>query len=177
MNLNKSILTIIIMLFSFLSYSQIDGNKVKMLSAKIEVSLPDNFYRMTQEAIDIKYPYNSNKPQEVYTDKLGEINFTASLRENLPTEERHLPEVKKVLLKNIKTRGVSIVSDKFIKINNKVYILIEFISQGLDKKIYNMLYASNLNGKLLIGNFNFPNNEYDKKYNEAKYALNTLKIL
>lgn len=175
LSLNK--ILIAFLLITNTCFSQEQGNKVNFISGQLEVSLPNDFYKMTEEAIQVKYPYKNNRPQEVYTDELGKVNFTASLRENMPTQEYHLPEVKKVLLSNIEKRGVTLISDKFIKVNGKVFILLEFTSQGLDKEIYNMMYASNLNGKLLIGSFNFPNAEYDTWYNEAKYTISSLREL
>lgn len=151
-----------------------ETENVIFLLGQLQVSLPSNFSKLTRDIIELKYPYSNNSPQEVYSDEFGKVNFTASLRENMPTEPHHLNEVKEVLVNNIQQNNITIIKEGFTQIDDKKFVLIEFTSEGVDEMIYNIMYASSLKGKLLIGNFNFPNMEFVKWYDRG---LNTIKSM
>ena len=102
--------------------------------------LPDNFKDMSPEAAKSKYPMEQ-RPQVIKTSEDTKINFTFSLIDQPITNEQVEELVKyiKKILRNAKP-DIRFVEDKIQEVNKLTIGWFDFVSNGYDQKIYNLMY-------------------------------------
>lgn len=126
---------------------------VSLYGGKLKVSVPVSFTEMSAAKIAIKYPNAGNRPNVVYTNERASVNVTFT-QVAMPTEQEDLPEVKEVLSQQLQAVKPMNFQSRIEKINGFDYAVFEFESQALDSRIYNLMFATDVDGKLLIGTFN-----------------------
>ncbi len=147
---------------------------VKMYNNKLSISIPATFTLMPQAIIDSKYPNKYKNPQIVYTNSESSVNVAFSQTDE-QTEEYDLPEVKNYLTKQVQAGKFQGFVSRIEKINGHDYIVFEFISQAIDTRIYNLVFVTNLDHKLLTGTFNCTT-ELEKEWKpKAKEMLASLR--
>ncbi|MEO5984205.1 MAG: hypothetical protein ABIP80_01800 [Ferruginibacter sp.] len=125
----------------------------KILSQKGEVMLPSDFKQMDINTIILKYPNEGGRPNEVYTNTNSSVNiaFTHSIKKATASDiKKHADELIKIL----KQRGLTIISQSQEKIKGKDFLMVEFNSKALNGTLYNKMFFTTLEGRLLIGSFN-----------------------
>lgn len=126
----------------------------KVLNDKISLLLPLDFKLMDNETLIIKYPNTGNRPTEVYTNDKGSINIAFNHTTNALRKEE-LSQVKTVIRQQLlNTKGVTIINSSSVKINNIDFVIIEFMSKAIDTEIYNKMFITSLENRLLLGTFN-----------------------
>lgn len=70
---------------------------------------------------------------------------------------------------------VEILKTDKLKINGSEFVTIEFISNAIDTKIYNAMFITTLNGKLLLGTFNCTVNDLNKWKPISKKIISSIK--
>lgn len=128
---------------------------------KMSVMLPDNFKDMSPEAAKSKYPMEQ-RPQVIKTSEDTKINFTFSLIDQPITNEQVEELVKyiKKILRNAKP-DIRFVEDKIQEVNKLTIGWFDFVSNGYDQKIYNLMYYLPIDGKVMHGIFNCPLQDAD----------------
>lgn len=150
--------------------------KKNLLGGKLMVELPNNFDLMSKEMLASKYP-ESNRPTIVYTNKEGSINFAFNHTFNdIPKDK--LPKVLPVFVGQFNSIYPQIkwFKKEVEKINGKDFVILEFITPAIDSKIYNIMYVTVLEGRMLMCSFNcleYQRNEWEAK---AKKSLNSVVI-
>jgi len=167
-------------LLSTLNYSEFqttDGLvKLNLIDNKITVDLPSSFELMTEKMLEAKYPSN-NRPTLVYTNKDGTINFAFNHTNNsIPADK--LPEVLPVFVQQFNSSYPQIewIKKNVGKVNKKDFIKLEFITPAMDSKIYNIMYVTVLEGRLLMSSFNCLESQMKDWSKDAKKSLNSIKI-
>lgn len=123
---------------------------------KMSIMLPETFADMSLEAAKLKYPMEQ-RPQIIKTSEDTKINFTFSLIEQ-PLENEQVKEIVqffKKVLRNAKP-DINFIEEKIETIDLKTLGWFDFISNGYDQKIYNLMYFVPIDGKLMHGIFNCP---------------------
>lgn len=126
--------------------------KVHVLDGKVSILLPEGFVDMPSETARIKYP-SEQRPQEIMTSDDGTVNFTFSLFEadfNEGQIEDALGQFKAVIRKV----NPAFIFYDFVVETDKALGWFDFKSYGLDEQIYNVMYITPVNGKLMHGIFN-----------------------
>lgn len=125
----------------------------RVLSGEMEMLLPARFVLMSDEMIDKKYPQSAQRPDEVYTNDKGTINIALNRTEN-NARSGDLPLILNTLEQQMGARIKNVVNRGVVDINDGMFGLIEFMSTAKDAEIYNLIFITTLEGKLVIGNFN-----------------------
>lgn len=147
----------------------------KVLNGKITLLLPLGFTQMDKSVLLMKYPNTANRPTEVYTNDKGSINIAFNHTENTISEQK-LSQVQAVIQQQLSsTNGVEILKTDKLKINGSEFVTIEFISNAIDTKIYNAMFITTLNGKLLLGTFNCTVNDLNKWKPISKKIISSIK--
>jgi len=172
-----SILSVAVVIFilSAAFVSTIDLEKKSLLNDKVELKIPSAFQVMSDEILKIKYP-SENRPELVYTNESGGINVALSLTANSASQES-LSEVvdqfttvfKSASAIDWKGEGVNTINDRKVG-------YIEFVSPAMDTEIYNLLFFTDLDGKLLICTFNCVKKNMKEWKTTAKEIMNSLRI-
>jgi hypothetical protein len=150
----KVILIILSLIYSLTACSQQDLVSKKVLSNKLNILIPKDFGLMSEDMLNAKYPIAGKRPSEVYTNATGSINIALNLTQNQVTQDK-LPEVETALKNQFtSTSNITFNSSELRTINGHKYVILDFYSQAVDTKIYNLMFVTSLNNKMIIGTFN-----------------------
>lgn len=157
--------------------SQQDLVTKKVLNNKLSILLPKDFVLMQNEMLELKYPIAERRPTEVYTDESGAINIALNLTQNQVTIEE-LPEMEKALRHQFtNTSNITFNFSEIRTINGHKYIVIDFYSQAVDTKIYNLMFVTSINNRILIGTFNCTIEHFVQWKPVGLKIINSLKII
>lgn len=134
-----------------------------LLDDKIAIWMPEDFEEFTQEEIDAVYLLG-NKPDVVYGNSY--LNFSVGFHytsNEVPNE--YMGDFLKIARMVLEKSGpkVTIYSEKVRKKGNHTVSSMELVSHTITDAIYNVMFYSSLNGKVLIGFINF-NYNYLNRY-------------
>jgi hypothetical protein len=147
-----------------------------LLNDKVELKIPADFEIMPDEMIRTKYP-SSNRPALVYTNKSGGINVALNLTPH---------EANQDLISSYKDNFVLTFKDAYPsadwkdsgvkKINGRKVGFLELVTPAIDTEIYNLVFFTDLEGKLLLCTFNCTKKNSREWVPVAKEIMNSLKI-
>lgn len=145
---------VLLFAYSLTSYSQQELVSKRVLGNKLNILIPKDFVSMSEDMLNAKYPIAGKRPSEVYTNATGSINIALNLTQNQITQDQ-LPEVETALKNQFtSTPNITFNSSEIRAINGQKYVIFDFYSQAVDTKIYNLMFVTSLNNKMLIGTFN-----------------------
>ncbi|UIO41946.1 hypothetical protein LOY85_24630 [Brevibacillus brevis] len=126
----------------------------KVLNDKVEILIPKGFTVMSEEMAKVKYP-TENRPSLIYTDEKGSINIAFSHTET-PVQDSLLKDLKDPMKQAFTNayKDATWYRDEVIQINGKNVGVFEMLTPGVDTKIYNLIFFTELDGKVLMTTFN-----------------------
>jgi hypothetical protein len=133
---------------------KVELDQVSILSNKIDMLIPKSFRIMSEELAKIKYP-SERRPTIIYTNESGSINVALSHTKNKATSSQ-ISEYMDVLKKTFKNLYPSAQwnNASVEKMNGKEVGVLELVTPAIDTEIYNLIWFTDLDGKLLISTFN-----------------------
>jgi hypothetical protein len=155
-----------------------DANRVYILDRKISFVPPEGFKQMTDAEMDKKYPDQENAPQLAYRNAEGDA--TVALRiTNQPLEIAQLPELKGVLSKHMESTvpGLKWIRKDMIAINGGSWLKMEATSQDKKEKLYNDMYFTAFQGRMLGMNFNAGVDRYPKLKAALEACRDSVQVL
>ena len=150
--------------------------KKDILGGKVEILLPKEFGIMSEEMMKVKYP-SDRRPTLVYTDEPGTINVAFNHSASQVTQEQieTFKDSFVGMFKNLypsaewKSSGVKVI-------NGRKVGYLELITPAVDTKIYNLLFFTDLDSRLLICTFNCVEAEQVRWTDPAQKILNSLTL-
>ncbi|MED1918365.1 hypothetical protein ACFVS2_32850 [Brevibacillus sp. NPDC058079] len=126
----------------------------KVLNDKVEILIPKGFTVMSDEMAKEKYPME-NRPSLIYTDEKGSINIAFSHTET-PIQDSLLKDMKDPMKQAFSNmyQDATWYRDEVIQINGKNVGVFELLTPAADTKIYNLIFFTELDGKMLMTTFN-----------------------
>lgn len=128
----------------------------RLFDGRMSIMLPDSFTDMAPEDAKKKYP-SENRPQIIMTNPDGTVNFTFNLLDQKIAQDQIIDArvqfrmlIQKVFPAN------EFFEDGVLEINNKSLAWFDFKSPGLDSSIYNLMFVTMLDWKMMIGIYNVP---------------------
>jgi hypothetical protein len=152
----KSVFLIVLFYLTGLSATpaKIELAKRSILDDKVEILLPTDFEIMSEEMMQWKYP-SEQRPTLVYTDETGGVNVAFN-HTTSTVEEAEFESLKNYLVSTMKNKyptakwkGTGIQT-----IHGRKVGYLELITPAIDTDIYNLLFFTTLDGRLLICTFN-----------------------
>jgi hypothetical protein len=165
------------MFFSMAVYSQQNLVSKNVLNNKLSILLPIDFVLMQNRILEVKYPIAERRPSEVYTDESGAINIALNLTQNQVDQEQLLEVEKALKAQFTSTPNITFNSSELRSINGQKYVILDFYSQAVDTKIYNLMFVTSLNNKMLIGTFNCTVEHLTQWKSVGQKIINSLKVL
>lgn len=149
--------------------------RVSLFENKMSLMLPETFADMPLEAAKLKYPMEQ-RPQIIKTSEDTKINFTFSLIEQ-PLKNEQVKETVQFFKKVLKTAkpDIHFIEEKLETVDTKTLGWFDFISNGYDQKIYNLMYFVPIDGKLMHGIFNCPQKEITNWKTVILQVMQTIK--
>ncbi len=132
----------------------IDLEKRSLIDGKIEILVPKEFTEMDMKEVLIKYP-GKNRPKLILTDESGTVNLGFSHADS-PADSTMIKDYKDVMINSYKQRapGTVFVGEGVTSIHGKKVGYFKMITQAIDQQIFNHIFLTDCEGKLLVGTFN-----------------------
>ncbi len=147
-----------------------------ILDGAIKILIPNDFVLMDGEMLNLKYP-KINRPTLVYTDSNGEVNIAFNYTQESITNA-DIPKIKTSILNQMKqVSSINLIDSELKNINNKEFFIIKFYSEAVDTKVYNLMFGTELKGRLLMSTFNCTIAHYDEWHPTADEILNSIEVL
>ncbi len=168
-----SILTIVITT-AFIVTNDLETKS--LLNDKVELKIPKDFDIMSEELMKLKYP-SERRPTLVYSNESGGINVALNLTQNQASQQL-IPAYQDNFVQTFKNLYPSAEwKDSGVKmINGKKVGFIELVTPAMDTEIYNLMFFTDLDGKLLLCTFNCTKESIDEWTPIAKEIMNSMKI-
>ncbi|QYA24520.1 hypothetical protein G3I01_03015 [Gramella sp. MT6] len=171
------ITSLIFLTFLLISASTgIDLEKRSLLNNRIELKIPKRFSIMAEDMMRTKYP-SERRPGLVYTNASGGINVALNLTQN-PADQSMIVPYKDNLMQTFKSLYPSAEwkSSGVKEVNGRKVGYLELVTPAIDTEIYNLLFFTDLDGKLLLCTFNCTKNSMSEWTPAAKEIMGSLKV-
>lgn len=127
---------------------------IVLFDNKLEIYLPEDFRDMPEELYRIKYP-SEKRPQIIKTDAEGVTNFNFNYF-NAPIKKGQIEGALKSLINILKKSdpSVEIYEEKTEELGLSLVSYVTFKTKAIDNDIFNIIYITSIENKLLHGMFN-----------------------
>ena len=132
------------------------GKPVSLAGGRVTFTPPPGFAAWTKEQIGRKYPPGPNAPQHVWANsERGTISVAVTFSPARISPEE-LPELKQFLEGFLPRAlpGIRWLKREFVTINGTRWVHFAMTSKAIDTTIYNDMYFTSFDGKMLGFNFN-----------------------
>ncbi|CAM5781063.1 MULTISPECIES: hypothetical protein [Brevibacillus] len=148
----------------------------KVLSDKVEILIPKGFDIMSEEMAKVKYP-SENRPTLIYTDAEGSINVAFN-HTATPIQDGQIKELKDQMKQMFEGLypDATWYKDEVTQINGKNVGYFELLTPAADTKVYNLIFFTELDGKLLMTTFNCTEQQMDEWKPLAQQILQSYKV-
>ncbi|TKI58731.1 hypothetical protein E8L90_26885 [Brevibacillus antibioticus] len=148
----------------------------KVLNDKVEILIPKGFTVMSEEMAKEKYPME-NRPSLIYTDEKGTINIAFNHTET-PIQDNLLKDMKDPMKQAFSNmyQDATWYRDEVIQINGKNVGVFELLTPAADTKIYNLIFFTELDGKMLMTTFNCTEDKMEEWKPLAQEILMSYKV-
>lgn len=139
---------------AYIDYEIVEFQETKLFDNKMSVWLPKSFIEMPKPMIKIKYP-GEERPQIIITDLSSTINFTFSLLEvDIPM--KNVPAMANLFKTIIEKTQPKVIfyEDSTEELGENRLSWFDFKSMATDSEIYNIMYITLVDGKVMHGIFN-----------------------
>lgn len=155
---------------------QVDLEKLSLIDNKIEILVPKGWKPMSEDLIKIKYP-GARPPKYVLSDVTGGISLAFNHTDSRATQDQI--ELYKGVLKSSLTNAfpeAEWIEDSVKLINGKNVGFCKVITNAQSGRIYNQMFFTDLDGKLLICSFNVVENKMKAWKATADEIMNSLTV-
>lgn len=117
---------------------------------------------MSEDKAKAKYPYE-NRPSIIYTNESASVNIAFNYTQNQASNEnlQAIMDAMKESFENLYPSAQWYTSE--VKtINDKDIGVLELITPAIDTEVYNLMWFTDLDGKLLIATFNCTKEQIDE---------------
>ncbi|MEN8120288.1 MAG: hypothetical protein ABFS35_08075 [Bacteroidota bacterium] len=175
-NLKFLFIGILIITSLSMTIGKIELVNKSLLNDKVELKIPKDFEIMSEELMKVKYP-SERRPTLVYSNETGGINVALNLTENKASQELIEPYVEN-FVKTFKNMYPSAEwkGSGSKNINGKKIGYLKLITPAIDTKIYNVIFFTDLDKKLLLCTFNCTEKSITEWEMTADEIMNSLKI-
>ena len=155
---------------------QTELEKLSLIDNKIEILVPKGWKPMSEDLIKIKYP-GARPPKLVYSDVTGGISMAFNHTESKATQAEL--ETYKGMLKGVMNNAypdAEWLEDGMKEINGKKVGYYKVITNTPSGKIFNQIFFTDLEEKLLLCSFNCVESKMEKWKPTADEIMNSLTI-
>lgn len=125
------------------------------LDGKAAIWMPEDFEELTPEEVAVSYPLG-NKPDKVYSNSYLDLAAGYNYTQHEVPEE-YMGDFLKIARLALERTGpkVRILTENVKKTEGHTISSIEMISHTITESIYNLMYFTSLEGRVLLGFINF----------------------
>jgi hypothetical protein len=143
----------------------------------LKILLPQSFKQMSDQELATKYPRSGSLPQEAYSNESGTVSLAFNHTSN-KLSPADLPDFRQSFARQFKgTLGIEFKGSSIKNINGRDFAILEFISPAMDTNIYNLMFLTSLDNRLLICTFNCVQSEMGKWKPTSQQILNSVQVI
>lgn len=159
-----------------LNGNTIEFHRESLFEDKVSIMIPNNFTVMDSELATIKYP-SERRPEPVFSNESASITMGFNHTDSKVKAEE-IEIFKTFLLQNLQRMqsSISVLEDGVKTVNEKTIAFFEFLSPALDSDIYNLMFCVELEGRVLLTNFNCLEADMEQWQPIAKGILESLRL-
>ncbi len=156
---------------------KVELEKKRILNNRVEILLPRGFSIMSEEKAKMKYP-SERRPTLIYTNQDDTVNVVFD-HTSTKISVGQLYEYKKNLRKTLESIYPSAdwFDDKVIKIGGRDVGTLQLLTPAIDIKIYNSMFFTELDGKLLLASVNCTEEKMKDWKSAAREIMNSLRVV
>lgn len=168
--------TLTALLLSLLFITTIHAKTFSISDGDISFDAPDDFETMSDELIQIKYP-KGNPPSNALINESTETSIVFDLRgKDLPQSDiKHARMAYESTYKRL-VGGFELKVNKTAKIAGQKWAQLEFVSNTIDSKVYNIMLVTGYKKQMLIFNFNSTLKEFEKYEKKFRKSIKSIKL-
>jgi hypothetical protein len=123
-------------------------------SNRFEIAMCKNLDHMSQPLFELKYPFENFSSTHAYSNEDGTVTLLISPREE-KADQKDLPNYQQTFTSNFANNpSIDFKRCEIKKIDSRDFIIVEMITPAVDSQIYNLMYVTSVEGKLLVCTFN-----------------------
>jgi len=147
-----------------------------ILDDKVEVLLPSEFEIMSEDMLTVKYP-SGNRPTLVYTNESGTVNLAANHTVNQMTLAQ-LPGALGAFTQQFEQiyPTAQWYRKEMTKINERDFVVLELITPAVDTEIYNLMFVTSLDGRMLMFSFNCTTDLLGEWKSQGQQIMESVKV-
>ena len=149
---------------------------MKVADTDVTFNPPEGFRPLSKEMIAVKWPTNRAPTYAVGTPT-GSTTVAYDLKpQNIP--QHALPEVQKSFTQVFERiiPGISWKKNEIIEHSGQKWLLMEMTSNAVDTDIYNIMFVTGFDGKMLVFNFNSTKEDFPKYEASLRESLESVKL-
>lgn len=139
---------------SFAPLAGVELEERSVLNDRVSIKLPKDFVIMSEEMMRVKYP-SERRPTLVFTNESGGINVALNHTQNKATQAM-IGDHQQVVHSTFKALYPSAewYGEGVREINGRKMGMVELVTPAIDTRIYNLIFFTDLDGRLLMGTIN-----------------------
>ena len=124
------------------------------LDGRVTLLIPVGFEPMAEEMLELKYP-SGRRPTLVFTNPAGSVNVALNHTQNVASDA-DIPSLHRSMERVLRRIHPTAEwhDSKTGHRNGMHYFLLDFVTPALDTDIRNMIFATPLDGRMLLISFN-----------------------
>lgn len=148
----------------------------KIYADKVNILIPKGFTLMSDAIKRSKYP-SANRPDVVYADSDGNVNVAFNHTQNKATQAQ-MDAYKESLSGSLKKAypSAKFKGSGVNTINGRKVGYCELVTPARDQEIYNLMFFTDLDGRLLMCTFNCTVSKQGEWQASAKQIMNSLTV-
>lgn len=131
-----------------------DLEQISILSGKVDILMPKSFVIMPEDMAKLKYPLET-RPSLIYTNEDGTVNM-AFTHSSSKIKENQISAFQDSLMNSMKEGqpDAKWLDSGIEEINGKSVGYFQLITPAIDTEVYNSFWFTELDGRILMCNFN-----------------------
>lgn len=147
---------------------------VDLFSNMVEIDLQDSFKPMPEYVFRLKYPNLDYSQTTSYYDSSGTISIAFCHMQESASQDS-IEKVRNKMQRQYTKLGVA-EQCKIKEINGRKFITLEFMSKAIDADVFNLVFATDLEGRLLFATYNCSASKMNQGVDLGYRILNSVKI-
>jgi hypothetical protein len=149
---------------------------ISVLSGKVKMEVPKELRPMDAEMFELKYPLENPSTTIAYSDEDATVTLLISPRQEKATQA-DLPKYQQMLYESFgRNPSIDFKKSEIRKINGRDFIVIEMTTPAADTRVYNLMFVTSSEGRLLMGTFNCTVDKVKEWQPIAEQILSSVKV-
>lgn len=155
---------------------QTSSKSLSILSGKIRLEVPEELRPMDAEMFGLKYPLENPATTIAYSNEDATVTLLISPRQDIATQA-DLPKYQQMLYESFgANESIDFKKNEIREINGRDFIVLEMITPAMDTEVYNLMFITSSDGRLLMCTFNCTVDKLSEWQPLAEQIVSSVKV-